>query len=212
MAKASTRPAAAPKRKPLSPRRRRYARARAAGKTMAEAAKAAGYTGRRAEQRVTGSEIERDPQVKALISDLIEQAMPVQELLERIADQACVDVADFVTLVDQPLLSEAAKTLRASSKPGMKAAADKVAEIANAGFFVDIPKAIRAGKSHLIEQIGFDKQGRPKLVAVGSHQAQKLLAQIRGLLRERVEHSGPDGGPIEVTRIERAIVRSDGAG
>jgi phage terminase small subunit len=40
--------------------------------------------------------------------------------------------------------------------------------------------------------------------------ALEMLAKHRGLLKDRLEHTGPDGGPIPF-RIERVIVDPDGA-
>lgn len=76
------------RRKKLSPRRRRYARARARGETLAKAAKAAGYNSKRASLGVTGSEIEKDPRVAAEIQRLIQKAMPTDEMLALRAAQA----------------------------------------------------------------------------------------------------------------------------
>jgi phage terminase small subunit len=75
-------------KKGLSPRKRRYARARARGESLRMAAQTAGATSRRARAGVTGSEWERDPAVVAEIQRLIEAEMTTTEMLARRAAQA----------------------------------------------------------------------------------------------------------------------------
>lgn len=41
-----------------------------------------------------------------------------------------------------------------------------------------------------------------------ANKALELLGKHLGLFKDKVEHSGPGGGPIEVTKIERVIVRA----
>lgn len=64
--------------------------------------------------------------------------------------------------------------------------------------YVDLVKAKRRGKLHLVKAIKRDRNGR---VSVDLHDAQKakeLIGRHHGLFTDRVEHTGPDGAPLAV--------------
>lgn len=103
---------------------------------------------------------------KREIADVIsrrfqELAMSADEVLNRLADIARVDMGDFVTFED-----------------GIKLP------------FIDLKKAKDAGKLHLVKKIKYNAQGYlefelhdplPSLLNIGKHQ---------GLFKETIEHSG----------------------
>ena len=80
--------------KPLSPKRRRFVEAYLATWNASEAARQAGYA--KADRQ--GPRLLRFVEVQAAISQrLKESAMQADEVLNRLADQAKVNIADFVT-------------------------------------------------------------------------------------------------------------------
>lgn len=192
------RPAQAPPE--LTEREERYARERAMGKKKRAAALAAGFDSARAHAGVTSAEIERKPAVQARIKDLIEKDLPLTEVSKRAAEHVRIDMADFVTLVEIPSLAAAAKAL--AKMKAHEAAAKQIAKIARIGYVIDVPKAIAAGKSHLIKKLGFDKFGQPKIELVDGQGALKFAAELHGAVKQRVEHTGPDGKPIRVTTTD----------
>src|SRR5262245_764116 len=72
----------------LDPRKRRYAKARARGQTIRQAAKTAGLKGSRAAKCVTQAAWEKDPQVQMLIAEEIRRDMDEGELRSILAAQA----------------------------------------------------------------------------------------------------------------------------
>jgi phage terminase small subunit len=61
---------------------------------------------------------------------------------------------------------------------------------------VDLTKAQRAGVLHLLKSYKPGEWG----TEIGLHDAQAALfkiAQVHGLLKDRIEHTGKDGGPIQ---------------
>jgi phage terminase small subunit len=161
-------------KKRLGPKRQRYIRERAAGKTQAKAAIAAGYSPGRAD--VTGAEIERDPEVRAAISDLVEKAMPLTEVLALLADHARSRIDPVATIV---------------TRKGRRKKA-----VAEEWVTIDIAKAIREGKGHLIREMGYTQFG-PRVKLVDSQAAALAFAKMHGALREKHEHTGKDGAPIK---------------
>lgn len=70
------------------------------------------------------------------------------------------------------------------------------------GFTLNLAKARASGKTHLIKKLAHTKDG----VRIELHDAQgalEKLARYHGLLKDRVEHTGRDGGPIDVTVSDR---------
>lgn len=66
---------------------------------------------------------------------------------------------------------------------------------------VDLPKLITSGKSHLIKGTKWDKEGRLVVEFYNAHDALVNLGKWHNLFTDRVEHTGPDGGPIEIREI-----------
>ena len=128
-----------PKKAPLTTRRKRFARLVASGMTQTDAAKASGFSPRRAKQ--TGHELMLDPEVQALVR---------KEL-------------DLSTAQIRGMIQAKARG--------------------------DAPTKIVKGSGARVE---YDM-----------HSALELAAKVDGMLREKVEHSGPNGGPISIS-VEEA--------
>lgn len=171
-------------KKSLSPRRERYVRGRAAGKTQAKAATDAGYSPRRAD--VTGAELERDPEIRQAISDLVEEVMPLREVLDRIADRARCRIEDVATIV-HPTPEPAAKGKGKGKRKGKR---DRPWVV------IDVAKAIREGKGHLITELGFTEFG-PRVKLVSAEEADDTFLKLHGVVKERHEHTGKNGEPIK---------------
>lgn len=112
------------------------------------------------------------PHVKEAIErGMAELAMPPGEVLARLSEQASATVEDFLTL---PRGGE---------------------------WRIDLEKARRRGKLHLVHKLTATKEG-PKLELYNAQAALEKLGQHHKLFTERHEYSGPNGGPIPVTTYE----------
>lgn len=75
----------------------------------------------------------------------------------------------------------------------------------------DVAAAL-SGMDVVMERAGEDKDGNPayadvkKIKFVDKKGALDSVARHLGMFNDKVQHSGPDGGPIQIQRIERVIV------
>ena len=58
------------------------------------------------------------------------------------------------------------------------------------GFKIDVEKAIRLGKSHLIRKIGFNQYGKPEIELHNQQAALLAIGKIHSLFTDRVEQTG----------------------
>jgi len=130
-----------------------------------EAARRAGYASPTPEAR----RLCKDPLVKAAIEERMrELAIPAEEILARLSEQARGNMADFVE-VDE-----------------------------SGRFRIDLTEAEKSGELRLVKKAGFDQKGRPAIELYDAQAALLALAKRFGLFPERQELSGPGGAPIAV--------------
>lgn len=147
-----------------------------------EAAARAGYQGDRNVLGVTAYDNLRNPKIRAAVdARLAELSLPPVEIVSRLAQQATADVADFFTITERRYRGRIRKT------------AD-----------LDLVRLLESGKSHLVKSITFTKFG-PKIELYDAQTALIQLGKHHRLFTEKVEHSGPDGGPIQVREVRVKI-------
>jgi phage terminase small subunit len=108
---------------------------------------------------------------EAVKAAIAERAMSADEVLLRLAEHARGSMADFLDV---------------------------------AGEGLDLTKAEAAGKLHLVKKFTRTETLHGGSVGVELYDAQAALALLgkhHGLFTEKVEHSGPGGGPIPVREI-----------
>ena len=141
-------------------------------------AREAGYSEQRA--RKTASELLADPRVKAIVDGIMAQRLAESRIrpdrvLEELAAIAFSSIDDYtVAKADQP---NAGEVLEKPSAPG----------------------AMRAVKEVTIKQWINSKSSLVTQTKIKLHDKSGALANAMkhlGLLKEKVEHSGPDGAPI----------------
>jgi phage terminase small subunit len=131
-----------------------------------EAARRAGYDANEATLRSIGSENLTKPNIKALIDQRMkEKALSADEVLARLADIARGTLDDFLSV-------------------------DRRGRIK-----IDLIKARKAGKMHLLKSYGKGKQGE-KIELYSAIEALQILGRHLQLFVDRTEISGPNGGPI----------------
>lgn len=152
-----------------------------------KAATLAGYSERSA--RSIGSENLTKPDIQeAIEARLIELKMSADEVLTRLSDHARGSIADFVTV------SEPSTDLEnATDMQDAKAIAG--------GWRLDLLKAEQSGKLHLIKKLKSGQWG-PEIEIHDAQTALALLGKHHGLFTDKVEHSGPGGGPIQLTPVD----------
>ena len=67
--------------------------------------------------------------------------------------------------------------------------------------FMDWERLAKENKLHLIKKLSYDREGRPQVEFYDSQAALFQLAKHHGLLVDKQEVSGPDGGAIAI-RVE----------
>jgi phage terminase small subunit len=58
------------------------------------------------------------------------------------------------------------------------------------GFKIDIEKAIKAGKSHLIKKLGFNQYGKPEIELHNQQAALLAIGKIHSIFTDKVDHTG----------------------
>jgi phage terminase small subunit len=127
-------------------------------------------------------------------------------------------------LLDHPKVAGRIEELRAELRDRHKVTADRIAEELSHILFADPGSYFDWGpggvtvkeKSSLtpeqrrvisqVEQTVTDAGGTIRVKLHSKIEAADKLARLMGFYKELHEHSGPDGGPIQIERIERVIV------
>lgn len=116
-----------------------------------------------------------------------ELTMTADEALIRLADQARASIEDFIEFD-----SYGSRVWR-----------------------VDLQGAQESGKLHVLKKLSYDAEGHPRLELHDSQRALELILKIHGAFKERFEHSGPGGGPLEtvitVEYVESPIAAAQAA-
>lgn len=147
-----------------------------------EAARHAGY----AHPNAQGSRLLVNVSIAAKIAArLAEKAMAADEVMARLADVARGDLADFVDVTDPTAdLDEATDILDAKAKAG--------------GWRLNLGKAEQRGKLHLLKKLKSGQWG-PEIELHDPVSALVQIGKHHALFVERTEHTGKDGGPLDIT-------------
>lgn len=130
-----------------------------------EAARLAGY----ATPGNEGYRLFREPEVRAAIEERMrELGMGPEEILQRLAEQARGNMADFIRVTE------------------------------GGGFAIDLTEAEESGKLRLVKKVAYDVKGRPALELYDAQSALLALAKRYHLFPDRQELTGAEGGPIRV--------------
>lgn len=140
-----------------------------------EAAKQAGYSAKTAYSQ--GSRLLRNVEIRRLIDEhLADAAMGAREVLMRLADMAAGSIDDFLN--DKGL--------------------------------IDLKKARQRGRMHLVKKYTVESLDKDLVTkrTLELHDAQAALVQLgryHKLFVDRQEHTGRDGGPIQLDDVKAAL-------
>jgi phage terminase small subunit len=149
-----------------------------------QAAIEAGYSERSARQM--GAQNMSLPVITSeIVARTSEAAMQADEVIARLADIARGTIADFIEI-----------------KPGLPG-----------DFFVDLERAKRMGKMHLVKRIKYNSHGQPEIELYDSQAALVALGKLHSLFSDRIEVSDDLTDEERTDRIaallETARVRRD---
>lgn len=161
----------------------------------AEAARRAGYSEKGARQQ--GQRLLTYVDVAAAVqAGLALRAMPPDEVLARLADQARATADDFLAIYESPLYDITGQpVLDKDGKP-----------IVRYWPSLDLEKARQAGMLHLIKKVSYTAHG-PSVELYDAQAALNTLAKYYGLLVDRQELTGKDGAPL-FPDFERALQKT----
>jgi phage terminase small subunit len=147
----------------------------------AEAARRTDPTYKRPDQ--VAYEYLRIPEIQEEIQRrLTELKMGSDETLTRLSHQARADLSDFIDVSDPDTEVEAAENM-------------DEAHAAHIGWRLNLAKAKKAGKLHLIRKLKAGQWG-PEIELYDQQSALALLGKHHKLFVDKVEHSGADGKPL----------------
>lgn len=201
------------------------------GKARGDAKKAAilaGYSKTSAKQ--IGSEVRKHPAVAYVIDERMQaESMSSTEVLWHLNDIARGSFDDFIAVGGSDLSPEAEQLIAKlvtdadlllqeireegglpiglpekieAKREELQTLAEKVHAATHTKPWVyDMEKAERLGLLHLIAEIGTTEKGATKLKLQSRLEALKLLGQFHKLFTDRVEHTGPGGGPLVITEV-----------
>ncbi len=151
-----------------------------------EAARQAGY----AHADRQGHRLLKNVEVAKMIQDrLAELKLTADEVLKRLADQARGSMTDFLSIEEEVVDEEDDGEEPSPAKKSTRT-----------HWSIDLAKAAAAGKLHLIKSIERTRYGI-RLDLYDAQAALRLLGQAHGLFVDKHEHSGPQGGPIEIIEV-----------
>ena len=173
----------------------------------------AGYSEKTAD--VQASRLLTSVKVRAAVDlGLALKAMPADEVLARLSDEARADMADFLQIDEEEItlswsllsipttkdgeVDVAGATLKLASQMNVKPT-DRILHVATITRSVarlDLLEAGRHGKLGLIKEYATDDKGNVKIKLHDAHVARVELAKIHGLLIDRKELTGKDGAPL----------------
>lgn len=214
----------------LTLRQRRFVDAYT-GNARGDAKKAAilaGYSEASAKQ--IGSEVRHHPAVAAVIEERMRaETMSSVEVLWHLNDIAHGSYDDFITVGGSDLSEEAEQLIAKAmtdvdlmlagireegglpnglpelieaKREEIQALTEQIHQATHTRRWVyDLEKAERLGLLHLISEIGTTEKGATKLKLASRLEALKLLGQYHKLFTDRVEHTGPGGGPLVIREV-----------
>lgn len=177
----------------LTPKERRFAEALAVDpeRNQTAAARKAGYSPKQAERH--GSLVARRGRVKTYLAAILTEAhaeaqeqaagsvMSVQELWERLTLIARSDMADYTETVE----SEPAEDGKRKSD----------------FFLLRLKEPFAQRKGAAVAALKYNADGLPEIKLRDSQQALNTLARMYGLMRDKLEVSGEDGGPVVIREV-----------
>lgn len=176
----------------LTPKERRFAEALAVDpeRNQTAAARKAGY---KSDQRRHGSLVAARGNVRAYLAAILEEAhaeaqektadavMSVRELWERLTIIARSDMADY--------------TETAEGEPG------EDGKRKSDFFLLRLKTPFASRKGAAVAALKYNSDGLPEIKLRDSQQALSTLARMYGLLRDKVEVTGEDGGPVVIREV-----------
>lgn len=87
-----------------------------------------------------------------------------------------------------------------------------IGDLLQPGGIIDLDRVKAAGLTHLIKSITYQKGQRVRVELYSSQRALELIGKHQRLFVGRYEHSGLEGGPIEVTLTEVVVKLPDEGG
>lgn len=162
-----------------------------------QAAIRAGYSERSA--RVSACKILARPEVQAEIQRrLAELKMGTDEVLLRLSEQARGDIGVFFKITErwteEPLpTQEILEEKEVADADGNSIRLYLVRQVC-----LDTDKLVDPRYSHLVKRFGDSPRNGLSIELYDGQAALTLIGKHLNMFRERVEHSGPGGGPIEL--------------
>jgi phage terminase small subunit len=161
----------------LSAKQRLFAEEYLVDFNATQAAKRAGYSERRANR--TGHRLVHLPEVEAYIRARIEAvAMTADEVLIRLAQQARGEATAYLY---QGVVED--------EETGQKLLP-----------MLDLEGMRKDGRLHLVKKVS-EYKGRTEIEFYDAQSALQLIGKHLGMFRDKVEHSGADGGPIDMRDV-----------
>lgn len=158
---------------PLTDKQRRFIDEYMMDLNATAAAKRAGYSEKTAYS--IGHENLRKPEIReAVDARLAEAAMSADEAIARLTRMARGDISPF--------------------------AGTAFGEDGKLHFTVDLTSPEAKAHYHLIKKLKFNTAGLPEIELHDAKDALVQLLKLHGAFVDKVEHSGPDGGPLQVDR------------
>jgi len=199
----------------LPPKQARLVREYLADLHQRNAAIRAGYSEKTAD--VQASQILRKLKVQQAVSlGLQLAAMGAPEVLARLSAEAAADMSDFLRVDEEEITLTWSVLSVPTGEDGEADVGSAVMRLAReenvqpterilhtvtvkrATARLDLLEAGRRGKLGLIKEYTLDDKGNTKIKLHDAHAARVELAKIHGLIIDRKELSGPNGGPIEI--------------
>jgi len=163
---------------------------------ITNAAITAGYSKRSAYS--IGSENLKNPEILAAIEAHVAAIMPKGEVLARLAEHARSTADDFLT-IERVTRRDMQIAIVKSDDGEEETRFVEGPEYEVLETRLDLEKTKDRGKLHLLKEYKVDKDGAITVKWHDSQAALALLGRHHKLFVDKVEHSGPDGGPIDVT-------------
>jgi phage terminase small subunit len=209
--------------KELTPQQARFVREYLRDLHQRNAAVRAGYSEKTAD--VQASRLLSSVKIRAAVDfGLKLAAMPADEVIARLSDEARADMSDFLRVDEQEVVlreivttvTDAEMVKKIYQTLGVEPTDD---EDAKKGVIIrqeivklpvarlDLVEAGRRGKLGLIAEYTIDDKGNQKIKLVSAHAARVELAKIHGLIIDRKELAGP-GGKSLFPDFEQALEKT----
>jgi hypothetical protein len=175
--------------KPPTPQQKRFIAAYLETWNATKAAEAAGYA-----QPRLGYRLLQNPRVQKAVSEALDKAaMPANEVLARLGQQAKVNLGDFLVFELAPVKDE-------KGKPVID---QKTGEIKKRLKLADVNWEMVQSHGYLIKELSWSRRGDPVLKLVDNQAALALLARGHGLLIDKTTNLEIDVSQLSNEQLER---------